>query len=333
MDARVILLSHGDGGALTRELINQVFFAHLGNAILAQEGDAACLPELEGRLAITTDSFVVSPVFFPGGDIGKLAVYGTVNDLAVSGAVPRYLTAAFMIEEGFTIEGLEQIAASMAAAALEAGVQVVAGDTKVVERGHLDGVFINTTGLGVIPPGVDLGYHHIQPGDRIVINGSIGEHGVAVMGRRQGFSFDVQSDCAQLGGIIGFLLSNCKGVKFMRDPTRGGVATALKEIALQAGCDFYLEEEKLPVAARVRSICDLLGLDPLYLANEGKFLAVVAAGECDRILDTLHQHPLGRQACCIGEVRPGSGNVFVRTAIGGTRRLELYTGAILPRIC
>jgi hydrogenase expression/formation protein HypE len=333
LEGKRILLSHGDGGALTKELFNQIFLTHFKNDFLKKEGDAACLPGMDGTLAMTTDSFVVSPIFFPGGDIGKLAVCGTVNDLAVSGAVPRYLTVAFIIEEGFPIDQLNQIVSSMSIVAREAGVMVVAGDTKVVERGLVDGIFINTTGLGVVPPWVNLGYHRIMPGDRIIINGSIGDHGVAVMARREGFNFNVESDCAQLANIIGLLLRNFKGIKFMRDPTRGGVATALKEIALMSGVDFYLNENSLPVTNNVKSICDLLGLDPLYLANEGKFLAIVEAGECEQILSALRQHPLGRQACCIGEVQEGKGNVFVRTTVGGTRRLELFTGALLPRIC
>ncbi|TGE31133.1 hydrogenase expression/formation protein HypE [Desulfosporosinus sp. Sb-LF] len=328
-----ILLSHGDGGALTKELINEIFFRNLKNDILEKEGDAACLPVLDGAPAMTTDSFVVNPVFFPGGDIGKLAVCGTVNDLAVSGAVPKYLTTGFMLEEGFPIDQLEQIVHSMSVAAKEAGVMVVAGDTKVVERGHLDGIFINTTGLGVLPPWANLGYHRISPGDKILINGGIGEHGVAVMAKREGFDFSVKSDCAALGNIIGLLLKKFKGVKFMRDPTRGGVATALKEIALSCGHDFYLNENSLPIDNEVRSICDLLGLDPLYLANEGKFLIVVDSEECEQIMNELCEHPLGRQSCCIGEVRAGKGNLLLKTAIGGTRRLELFAGAVLPRIC
>lgn len=332
-EGKRVLLSHGDGGALTKELIKEVFYYYFGNDILEREGDAAYLPGSEGTLAMTTDSFVISPIFFPGGNIGKLAICGTVNDLAVSGAVPKYLTAAFMIEEGFQIDRLRQIVYSMKAAAREAGITVVAGDTKVVERGHLDGIFINTTGLGVLPSWVDLGYHRILHGDRILINGGIGEHGVSVMAEREGFNLNVESDCATLGDIIGLLLKNFKGIKFMRDPTRGGVATALKEIAALSGCDFYLDEASLPVSHSVKSICDLLGLDPLYLANEGKFLAIVDPGECEQMVSVLRKHPLGNKACCIGEVQAGNGNVLIRTVIGSTRRLELFAGAVLPRIC
>lgn len=328
-----ILLSHGDGGGLTRELLETVFYPQLKNSFLDQESDAACLPKEEGSMALTTDSFVVKPLFFPGGDIGKLSVCGTVNDLAVSGAVPKFITVAFIIEEGFEIELLEKIVRSLALTALEAGVQVVAGDTKVVEKGHGDGVFINTTGVGTIFKTVNLGYSQIQPGDKIIINGNIGDHGAAVLTQREGIHFTVESDCAPLGKIIGQMLNHFPQVKIMRDPTRGGVATTLKEISLMSKVDFYLDETILPISEEVRSICDIFGLDPLYLANEGKFIAIVKEDNCEGILDLLHQHPLGKRACCIGEVRLGKGNVFIKTAIGGRKRIEFYPGGLLPRIC
>ncbi|MEL7563938.1 MAG: hydrogenase expression/formation protein HypE [Dehalobacterium sp.] len=328
-----ILLSHGDGGGLTRELLETVFYPHLQNSYLAQQSDAACLPQEEGRLAVTTDSFVIKPLFFPGGDIGKLAVCGTVNDLAVSGATPRFLTAGFIIEEGFDIESLKKIVESLALTSQNAGVQVVAGDTKVVEKGHGDGVFINTTGVGIIHETVKLGYGLIQPGDKIIINGNIGDHGSAVLTQREGIRFTVESDCAPLGDIIGLMLNHFSSIKLMRDPTRGGVATTLKEIALMSHVDFYLDETKLPISEEVKSLCDIFGLDPLYLANEGKFIAIVGERDCQEILHLLHRHPLGKNACCIGDVQQGRGNVFVKTAIGGTKRIDFYPGGLLPRIC
>lgn len=328
-----ILLSHGDGGGLTRELLETIFYPQLQNSFLDQQGDAVSLPQEEGRLAVTTDSFVISPVFFPGGDIGKLSVCGTVNDLAVSGANPRFLTVAFIIEEGFEIKSLRKIVESLALTGREAGVQVVAGDTKVVEKGHGDGVFINTTGIGFIPESVKLGYGYIQPEDKIIINGNIGDHGAAVLTEREGIHYTMESDCAPLGDIIGLMLNHFPRVKFMRDPTRGGVATTLKEISQMSGVDFYLDEAMLPIAEEVKSICDIFGLDPLYLANEGKFIAIVDRRDCEEILQMLRKHPLGKRACCIGEVRQGRGNVFVKTTIGGTKRIEFYPGGLLPRIC
>ncbi|OAT85576.1 hydrogenase expression/formation protein HypE [Desulfotomaculum copahuensis] len=334
-DGQVILLAHGDGGALSRELVEQVFLRHFKSEPLLPLADAALLDDSGGRLALTTDSFVVDPLFFNGGDIGKLAVCGTVNDLAVSGAVPRYLAASFMIEEGLPLATLERVAASMAAACAEAGVQVAAGDTKVVQRGHLDKLFITTTGVGWLPAGVEPGYHRLAAGDVVLINGFLGDHGLAVLSRRHGLELDGQivSDCAPLNGITGALLARCPGVKIMRDLTRGGLATAVKEIALAAGVDFRLEEEALPVRDVVRGAAEMLGLDPLYLANEGKFLAVVDAKEAQTALDVLREHPLGRRTCAIGRVEAGRGNVYLQTVMGGTRLLDLLAGEPLPRIC
>lgn len=328
-------MAHGDGGALTRELIDNIFLKHFTSEWLRPLADAAVLSPRGGRPALTTDSFVVSPLFFPGGDIGKLAVCGTVNDLAVSGALPYYLAASFIIEEGLSLSILEGVAASMANTCLEAGVEIVAGDTKVVERGHLDKLFITTTGIGWLPDHLDLGCHRIDPGDQVLVSGSLGEHGVAVLNARYGLDLDVRvvSDCAPLNRILTELLARYPGVKLARDLTRGGLATAVKEIALAAGVDVWLEEAAVPVAPEVRSAAGLLGLDPLYLANEGKFLAVVDPREALPTLELLRRHPLGRRAALAGEIKPGKGGAYLKTPLGGARILELQAGAPLPRIC
>ncbi|MEW5762537.1 MAG: hydrogenase expression/formation protein HypE [Bacillota bacterium] len=335
MEDRLILLAHGDGGRLTHELVTALFLKHFGNEVLARLTDAAELHLDGGRVAVTTDSFVVNPPFFPGGDIGKLAVCGTVNDLAVSGAEPRYLTASFLIEEGLPLADLERVVASMAAACREAGVEIVAGDTKVVGRGQLDRIFINTTGVGYLPPGRDLGYHRLAPGDLVLVNGNLGDHGMAVLAQREGFGFGDQivSDCAALNGIIGTLLREFSGVRMMRDLTRGGLATAAKEIAAAAGVDLWLEERAIPVGDATRGAAEMLGLDPLYLANEGKFLTVIAPEEAEEAVALMRAHPLGQNACVIGEVRAGKGNVYLKTALGGTKFLDMLAGAPLPRIC
>jgi len=334
-DTGKITLAHGAGGMQTQALIREIFFRHLGNDWLAAQHDAATLPPRTDRTAVTTDSFVVDPVVFPGGNIGKLAVCGTINDLAVTGAVPAYLTAGFILEEGLETDLLDSIVAAMGEAARAAGVSIVAGDTKVVGRGSADKLFVNTTGIGYIHPKADLSYGRIAPGDLLLINGFIGDHGVAILSCRQNLAFTspVLSDCAGLNGIIADLLDNCPGIKFMRDPTRGGVATTAKEIAAAAKVDIYLEETALPVRDAVTGACELLGLDPLYLANEGKFLAIVDPAAADAVLARLRAHPLGRDAAVIGEVKAGPGNCYLRTVYGGTRYLDLLAGEMLPRIC
>jgi len=332
----VVLLAHGDGGALSHKLIKEIFVAQLGNPMLNELSDAALFSVRQGKLAVSTDSFVVDPIFFPGGDIGKLAVCGTVNDLAVSGAVPRYLTASFIIEEGLPLKDLKMITASMAETARAAGVQVVAGDTKVVERGHGDKVFINTAGIGFLSDaGSSLSYSRIKPGDKVIINGSIGDHGMTILSQREGFSVSsgLKSDCAPLNGIIEELLEGVDGIKFMRDPTRGGVATTLNEIASSSGWDVMLFEEKIPLRKEVTGASAMLGLDPLYLANEGKFLAIVDKIHAEPAVDILRRHPLGREAAIIGEISEGKSNVYLKTPIGGTKRLNTLAGAPLPRIC
>ncbi|MDQ7788710.1 MAG: hydrogenase expression/formation protein HypE [Eubacteriales bacterium] len=335
MASDIILLAHGDGGKLTHDLVTELFMKHLGNGLLEGLTDAATFKVGEGRMALTTDSFVIDPPFFPGGDIGKLAVCGTVNDLAVSGAVPRYLTAGFLIEEGLPMADLERVVASMAETCREAGVQVVAGDTKVVPRGGLDRIFINTTGFGLIPDGVDLGYHRIAPGDMVLVNGNMGDHGMAVLTAREGFGFEqpILSDCAPLHEITGLLAEKLSGMKLMRDLTRGGLATSTKEIASSAVCDIWLEEAAIPVDPVVKGASEMLGVDPFYMANEGKFLAIVAPEQADEALRMMREHRYGRNARVVGEVRTGKGDCYLKTALGGTKYLDMLAGAPLPRIC
>ncbi len=332
----IILLAHGDGGVLTHELVRDLFLRYFSNQTLKGLTDAAVFTGPSGRVAVTTDSFVVNPLVFPGGDIGKLAVCGTVNDLAVSGARPLYLTAAFLLEEGLPIADLERFVASMAGTCKEAGVEIIAGDTKVVGRGSLDRIFINTAGVGIVPETLDLGYARLVPGDRVLINGPIGDHGMAVLTARENLNFagQLESDCAPLNGIIAELLREIsREVKIMRDLTRGGLATAAKEIAVAAGCDIHLEEAAVPVRPAVKGAAELLGLDPLYLANEGKFMAVVSAPSAEDALAVLKANPLGRSAAIIGEVSGGIGNLYLRTPFGGTKYLDMLVGEPLPRIC
>lgn len=330
-----ILLSHGDGGSLTHQLIADLFRPAFQDEALEAEGDAALLPVKAGHLAVTTDSYVISPLEFPGGDIGKLAVAGTVNDLAVSGATPQYLTVGFVLEEGFELDRLKRIVASLARTARWAGVRIVTGDTKVVERGKGDGLYINTTGIGQVAEPDRLGFDRIQPGDRILINGGLAEHAVAVLCQRAGIeSADpFQSDCAPLNQMIEALLARFRTIRFMRDPTRGGVATALKEIARRTGLDLTIEEGRLPVRAAVRGALELLGLEPWYLANEGKVLIIAAPEEAEAVVSFLRQYPGGETAAEIGRTAAGSGQLWLKTPYGGTRNLGLLAGVPLPRIC
>lgn len=334
-DSRVILLSHGDGGAMTRQLIEEIFLPRFKNSYVETLSDAACLPVKEGRLCFTTDAFVVDPIFFPGGDIGKLAVCGTVNDLAVSGARPEYITASFVLEEGLPLDVLERIVCSMEKWSRESGVMVVAGDTKVVPRGYADRVFISTAGIGQLPGGIDLGSRRVMPGDVVLVNGSLGDHGLAVLAARENLGIEgIISDCAPLHGIVGDLLEYCgKNIRIMRDLTRGGLATCLKEIAVEARVDVIIQQDWLPVSSRVSVACEILGLDPLYLANEGKFLAITGSRAAADGLCRMQSHPLGREAAVIGEVVKGRGNLYLKTSLGGTRELGLLAGLPLPRIC
>jgi hydrogenase expression/formation protein HypE len=332
-----ITLSHGSGGKATHNLIESVFAPAFANPLLDRMDDAAIFTLDGARLAFTTDSYVVSPLFFPGGDIGTLAVHGTINDLATAGARPLYLSAGFILEEGFPVADLRRIVASMASAAAEAGVTIVAGDTKVVQRGKADGVFITTTGLGVIRGGYEIGQARAQPGDKILLSGPIGDHGIAIMLAREALEIesDLRSDTAALDGLVTSLLEAVgNGVHCLKDPTRGGVATTLNEIAIASEVAIALDEQTIPVRPEVRGACELLGLDPLTIANEGKLLAVVARDHADAALAAMRGHPLGRDAAMIGEVRDQPvGMVFLRTDIGGTRVLDMLVGDPLPRIC
>lgn len=333
-----VLLAHGSGGQLGHDLVTRVFARAFANPLLDRLDDSAVLalrPE-EGRLAFTTDSYVITPLFFPGGDIGRLAVCGTVNDLAMSGARPLALSAAFVIEEGFALSDLERIAASMAAAGREAGVQIVTGDTKVVERGHADGCFITTAGVGVVAPGLDISGANARPGDRVLLSGTVADHGMAIMSRREGLRFEtpLESDCAPLNGLVQAMLEVCPDIHCLRDPTRGGLATTLNEIARQSQVEIAVDETQIAVRPAAQGLCELLGLDPLYVANEGKLVAVVPPGAAEAVLGAMRRHPLGREATVIGEVHAGrAGRVTLRTALGARRVLDMMVGELLPRIC
>jgi hydrogenase expression/formation protein HypE len=331
-----ITMSHGAGGKATQTLIEAVFLNVFRNPSLEPLEDAARLKINGARVAFTTDSFVVSPLFFPGGDIGDLAVNGTVNDLATSGAVPLFLSAGFILEEGFPVEALSRIAGSMRAAADAAGVQVVTGDTKVVEKGKADGCYINTAGVGVIEPDLDLGVANARPGDAIIVSGPIGDHGITIMLARGELDIeaDVASDTAPLNGLVAGLLSATPGVRALRDATRGGVATILNEIAKAANVGVLVSENDIPVRAEVRGAAELLGIDPMYVACEGRLVAVVDGGAADRALVALRAHPFGEQASVIGHVTDDPpGIVQLKTAFGGTRIVDLLVGDPLPRIC
>lgn len=329
-------LSHGSGGRAMAQLIGELFARHLGNEYLAQGDDGARLPAVNGRLVVSTDAHVVSPLFFPGGDIGCLSVHGTINDVAVMGARPLYLAAGFILEEGYPLADLARIVESMAAAAREAGVPVVAGDTKVVEAGKADGVFITTCGVGVLREGVDLSGANARPGDAVLVSGPIGDHGMAIMSLREGLEFatTIESDTAALHGLIDVMLAAVPELRVLRDPTRGGLATTLNEIAAQSGVGIVVEEAALPVRAEVAAACELLGLDPLYVANEGKLVAICPVAAVARVLDAMRAHPLGREAALIGEVVADERHfVQMRTRLGGRRIVDWLTGEQLPRIC
>jgi hydrogenase expression/formation protein HypE len=333
----VVELAHGSGGRAMAQLVEELFLRHLGNEWLAQGDDGAVLPSPgDGRLVVATDAHVVTPLFFPGGDIGSLAVHGTINDVAVMGAKPLWLSAAFIVEEGFKICDLERIVCSMAEAARTAGVPVVAGDTKVVERGKGDGVFIATTGIGVIPPGRELSGRLARPGDAILVSGTLGDHGMAIMAEREslGFASPIVSDSAALHGLIEAMLASGADIRTLRDPTRGGVAATLNEIARQSGVGMMLEERALPIRPAVTAACELLGLDPLYVANEGKIVAICAEDDANRLLATMRSHPLGIDSAIIGRIQADQ-RCFVQmtTALGGRRIVDWLNGDQLPRIC
>ncbi|SDM04451.1 hydrogenase expression/formation protein HypE [Streptomyces wuyuanensis] len=335
-DGSRVVMGHGGGGALSAELVRDVFAPAYGGPALSAMGDSATVELGGARLAFSTDSFVVRPLFFPGGSIGDLAVNGTVNDLAMSGARPAFLSSAFILEEGVETEVVRRVAEALGEAARAAGVEVATGDTKVVEAGHGDGVYINTSGIGLIPPGVDLRPQRVVPGDVVIVSGTIGVHGVAVMSVREGLEFgvEIESDCAALAGLVEAMLAVTRDLHVLRDPTRGGLAAALNEIASASGTGVVVQERAVPVPAPVANACAVLGLDPMYVANEGKLVAFVPREHADAVLAAMRAHPLGREAAVIGEaVAAHPGMVVARTGLGGTRVVDLPLGEQLPRIC
>ena len=332
-----VLMAHGGGGRMSQMLIEKMFVPAFDNATLEQLNDGAVLGVEAGRLAFSTDSFVVNPLFFPGGDIGSLAIHGTVNDIAMCGAIPLALSVGMIIEEGLPMQTLWQIVQSMQAAARMAGVSIVTGDTKVVDRGKGDGIYINTSAIGRIPEGIDVAPRRARPGDKILINGAIAVHGIAIMSVREGLEFEttLESDSAALNGLVAYLLGTLgEKVHVLRDPTRGGLSSTLNEIAVQARLGIRLVEKDIPIWEDVRGACEILGFDPLYVANEGKFLAIVAPDAADAALAIMHAHPLGGEAAIIGEVvAEHAGKVFLRSRIGGMRVVDMLSGEQLPRIC
>lgn len=331
-----IVLGHGSGGRLSAELMRSIFLPAFENPILMRLDDQATITVNGTRLAFTTDSFVVKPLFFPGGDIGSLAVYGTVNDLAMGGAKPLFLSAAFIIEEGLPMETLRRVVQSLRTAAREAGVEIVTGDTKVVEKGSGDGLFINTTGIGMVPDGLELSANRAQPGDKVLLSGSIGEHGIAILAQREGLEFEcpVESDSAALHNLVADMLQSSREIRCMRDPTRGGVSSTLNEIAEQSRVGIRLEESTIPIREEVRGACEMLGLDPMYVANEGKLIAIVAADAAAAVLEAMRRNPLGKNAQVVGTVvESPSPLVTMRTALGTSRIVDMLAGDQLPRIC
>ncbi|MHB1183219.1 MAG: hydrogenase expression/formation protein HypE [Desulfobulbia bacterium] len=336
MEYETIQLAHGSGGRLSAELVSRFFLPRFGNETLNRLEDQAVVDFPQGRLALTTDSFVVDPLFFPGGDIGDLAINGTVNDVCMSGATPLYLAAAFIIEEGLPMVTLHRILLSMEKAAKSAGVQIVTGDTKVVNRGCCDKLFITTTGVGRVPAGANISAANLQAGDTIILSGSIGDHGMAILTSREGLSFAsrVQSDTAALNGLVARMLQASPTIHAMRDPTRGGLATTLNEFAAASGVGIVLQEAAIPVRPEVRGACEVLGIDPMYVANEGKLVAVVPGEVADTVVAAMRSHPLGREAAIIGEVvAENRGMVVMRNALGAQRIVDMPVGEQLPRIC
>ncbi len=331
-----VLLGHGSGGRLSADLLRDVFLRAFTNPVLAQLNDQAIVDVNGVRLAFTTDSFVVKPLFFPGGDIGSLAVHGTINDLAVGGAEPLFLSAAFILEEGLPMETLRQVVESLQRAAAEAGVEVVTGDTKVVEKGKGDGLFINTTGIGRVPDGIRLSADQARPGDRVLLSGSLGDHGIAILSQREGLEFEspITSDSAPLHRLVKVMLEATPEIRCLRDPTRGGLSSTLNEIAAQSHVGMTLDEPAISVKEAVRGACELLGLDPLYVANEGKLAAIVPAHLAEAVLAAMRAHPLGKEAAIIGTVTAEHpGVVTMRTSLGTSRIVDMLSGDQLPRIC
>lgn len=331
-----VLLAHGGGGRMTHKLIRDIFYPAFHNPLLEQDHDGAVFPIQKGKMAYTTDSFVVDPIFFPGGDIGDLAINGTVNDLACCGAIPLYLTAGFVLEEGLLLNDLQRIVLSMKKAARKAGVQIIAGDTKVVEKGKCDKLFINTSGIGRVPENIRIAPQQVAPGDVIICSGPIGVHGITILSAREslGFETNLKSDTASLNNMIGDLLKSIEDVHVLRDPTRGGVSGTLNEIAQTAQVEIILEEKQLPIPEEVESACEILGLDPLYIANEGLVLIILPAQKASEALSILKTHPEGKQAAIIGFVSPkGKGLVKMKTEYGNYRIVDMLSGEQLPRIC
>jgi len=332
----VVDMSHGSGGRASAELIDQLFHAYFNNPWLEQKNDQACFEVAQGRMVITTDAHVISPLFFPGGNIGSLSVHGTINDIVMSGAKPLYLSASFILEEGFPLGDLKTIVAAMAKAAEEANVAIIAGDTKVVERGKGDGVFITTTGIGVVPEGILLSGHQAKPGDIVLVSGTIGDHGIAILSQRAGLQFctGILSDTASLHDLVASMLSEVDTIRCLRDPTRGGLATVLNEWAKQSQVGFSIDEMAVPIREEVAGACELLGIDPFYVANEGKLVAVCAPEQADILLRILRKHPLGKNSAIIGKVVDDPHQlVQLNTRLGGSRIMDWLVGEQLPRIC
>lgn len=331
-----IMLAHGSGGTMMKELIEELFVAEFGDEVLLRMDDAASLPFPGARLAFSTDTYVVHPLFFPGGDIGRLAVCGTVNDVATSGATPLYLSVGFVLEEGMPVEELKRIIVSMHDAAAEADVRIVTGDTKVVERGHGDGCYINTAGVGVLREGLDLSGSHCRPGDVVLLSGTLGDHGIAVISTREGLSFstDIRTDAAPLSSLVAAVMEAAPDVRCFRDPTRGGLASTLNELAGASGVSITVEERDVPVHDQVRGACEMLGYDVFQVANEGKMVSVVPQAQAEAALAAMKAAPYGSDAAIIGTVAEGpAGKVYVRTAFGATRIMDMLVGEQLPRIC
>lgn len=331
-----IVMGHGSGGRMMADLIQHMFASAFENDILNQMGDSAVLRINGTRLAFTTDSFVVSPLFFPGGDIGELAINGTVNDLAMSGARPLFLSSGFILEEGLSMETLGRIVESAARACRNANVQLITGDTKVVNKGHGDGLYINTTGLGLIPQGIDISSRNAQPGDAVIVSGTLGDHGIAILSVREGLQFEteIRSDTAPLNGLVDAILNVTQDVHCLRDATRGGLSAVLNELASSSKVGVEFEEKRVPLKAEVNAACEMLGLDPYDIANEGKLVAIIPVDQAEAVLDTMRAHPLGQDAARIGTVVPSHpGLVLAKTSIGGSRVVDLPVGELLPRIC
>lgn len=332
----IITLSHGSGGKKTHELINKMFYTHFNNEILLEQGDSSILRNLGEKIAITTDSYVINPIFFPGGNIGKLSICGTINDLAVSGAKPLYITVGFIIEEGLRISDLEIIVKSMAETSKQCGVQIVAGDTKVVERGKGDKLYINTTGIGILENDIDLSSSMIEEGDKVIVSGTLADHGITILCERNELNLEakIESDCNSLHLLVRDILAVSKKVKFIRDITRGGLATILNEITQEKEIGILINEGFIPVREEISAICEILGLDPLYIANEGKLVLIVSKEDSDKVLKVMKNNPLGKDASLIGEVIKDIGQkVYLKTKINGTRILGMSEEELIPRIC